>query len=80
MGYNLQRMGEQYPWSLQWHSLYDKEFNGNCVPSQQSNNILFPEKTAEKEATQMSYFGILMVLIFWTKCYNLNQLVDYKIM
>lgn len=84
MGYNLQRMGEQYPWSPQWHCLYDKEFNGNCVQLStiptQSSNVLFSEKTAGKDATQMSYFGILMVLIFWTKCYNSKRLVDYKIM
>jgi len=60
MGYNLQRMGEQYPWSPQFHSLYDKELNGNYVQLStiptQSSNLLFSENTAEKGTTQMSYY------------------------
>jgi len=59
MGF-LRKMGEQYPWSPQYLSLYDKELNGNYVQlstiQTQSSNASFLEKTAEKDATQMIYF------------------------
>jgi len=86
MGF-LRKMGDQYPWSPQCYSLYDKELNGNYVQlstiQTQSNNVLFPEKTSENYANQMIYFDFrgqqleetlkkIHYLLFNNKAYNVK--------
>lgn len=49
------------PWSLSLYRHFDEELNDNYVQLStictQSSNVLFPEKTAGKDASQlMSYF------------------------
>jgi len=50
------------PWSmsLRLHRNFDEELNGNYVQLStictQPSNVLFPEKTAGKDASQMRYF------------------------